>query len=105
MRNVRAMSRAAMFAALMALCAWIALPVPPVAFTMQTFALLLTLGNLPRAMAAAAVNLLPWGLFLFQYELFWKASFLWLSLYFAAAAYINTSILWKVFKPFYPEET
>ena len=68
-------------------------------------ALLLTLGNLPRAMAAAAVNLLPWGLFLFQYELFWKASFLWLSLYFAAAAYINTAILWKVFKPFYPEET
>ena len=68
-------------------------------------ALLLSLANLPRAAAAAAVNLLPLGLFLFQYELFLKVSFLWFALYFSAAAYLNTAIFWKVFKPFYPEET
>ena len=67
-------------------------------------ALLLSLANLPRSLAAAVVNLLPFGLFLFQYELFLKVSFLWVALYFSAAAYINTAIFWKVFKPFYPEE-
>ena len=35
-----------LFAALTAICAWISLPLPPVAFTMQTFAVLLTLGIL-----------------------------------------------------------
>ena len=68
-------------------------------------ALLLTLANLPRALAAAVINLLPLGLYLFQYELFLKVSFLWFALYFSAAAYMNAAILWKVFKPFYPAET
>lgn len=35
-----------LFAALTAVCAWIAVPIPPVAFTMQTFAVFLTLGVL-----------------------------------------------------------
>lgn len=35
-----------LFAALTAICAWIAVPIPPVAFTLQTFAVLLTLGLL-----------------------------------------------------------
>lgn len=67
-------------------------------------ALLLSFANLPRTIAATVINLLPLGLLLFQYELFIKVSFLWFALYFAAAAYMNTAILWKVFKPFYPEE-
>ena len=37
---------ASVFAALTAICAWLSIPIPPVAFTMQTFALLLTLGVL-----------------------------------------------------------
>ena len=35
-----------LFAAMIAVCAWLAVPVPPVAFTMQTFGVLLTLGVL-----------------------------------------------------------
>ena len=35
-----------LFAALTAVCAWIAVPLPGISFTMQTFAVLLTLGTL-----------------------------------------------------------
>ena len=35
-----------LFAALTAVCAWLSIPIPPVAFTLQTFGLLLTLGVL-----------------------------------------------------------
>ena len=35
-----------LFAALTAICAWIAIPLPAISFTMQTFAVLLTLGVL-----------------------------------------------------------
>ena len=37
---------ASLFAALTALCAWLSIPIPPMAFTLQTLAVLLTLGVL-----------------------------------------------------------
>ena len=37
---------ASLFAALTAVCAWISIPIPPVAFTLQTLGVLLTLGVL-----------------------------------------------------------
>ncbi len=40
------MVRASLFAGLMAVCAWLSVPVLDIAFTMQTFAVLLTLGLL-----------------------------------------------------------
>jgi biotin transport system substrate-specific component len=37
---------ASIFSALTAVCAWIAVPIPPVSFTLQTFAILMALGIL-----------------------------------------------------------
>ena len=63
-------------------------------------ALLLSIANLPRALAVTAINLLPAVLWIANYDMFTKISFLWLVLYFAAAAYMNTAILYPVFKPY-----
>lgn len=67
-------------------------------------ALLLSIGNLPRAFAVAAINLLPAALWIANYDLFLKVSFLWLSLYFAAAAYMNAAILYPIFKPYMAQQ-
>lgn len=40
------MVQCALFAALMAVCAWLSIPMPDIAFTMQTFGVFLTLGVL-----------------------------------------------------------
>lgn len=63
-------------------------------------ALHLSIGNLPLAIAVAAINLLPAVLWIANYDLFLKVSFLWLALYFAAAAYMNAALLYPVFKPY-----
>ena len=44
--NVRKMTLSSLFAALMVVCAWIAIPTPAVAVTMQTFGILMALGTL-----------------------------------------------------------
>lgn len=62
--------------------------------------LLLSISHLPRALAIAAINLLPAVLWIAYFDLFTKISFLWLALYFAAAAYMNTAMLYPVFKPY-----
>ena len=64
-------------------------------------ALLLSVSHLPRAIAVAAINLLPAVLWIVNFELFTRVSFLWLALYFAAAAYMNAGLLYNVFKPYW----
>ena len=46
MKNVRKMVLSSLFASLCAVCSWIAIPIPPVYITLQTLAVLLTLGTL-----------------------------------------------------------
>ena len=67
-------------------------------------AMLLCIGYLPRALVILMVNVLPFGLWALNYDLFLKVSFLWISLYFAAGAYFNANLLRKVFAPYIPEE-
>lgn len=56
MANTKNMALAALFAALTALCAWICIPVTAVAFTMQTFAIFLTLRMLGGKWGTAAIG-------------------------------------------------
>lgn len=51
------MVRCSLFAALTAVCAWIAVPLPGVSFTMQTFAVLLTLGTLGGRWGTVSIGL------------------------------------------------
>lgn len=55
--KVRNIALCALFAALMALCAWICIPMGDVAITMQTFALFLTLGVLGGKRGTIAVSI------------------------------------------------
>ena len=62
-------------------------------------ALLLSIANLPRTLVIAVINCFPWVLMVMNLYAFIQVSFLWLALYFAAAAYFNSRVLMKVFQP------
>lgn len=70
--------------------------------TIQTLknALILSISHLPKSLCILVINLLPAIVFFINGELFLQVSFLWVALYFAAAAYMNTGLLWHVFKPY-----
>ena len=63
-------------------------------------ALILSLSRLPRTICVLIINAVPLITWFFSPELFIQVSFLWMALFFAAAAYMNTGILWHVFKPY-----
>jgi len=55
--NVRNMARCALFAALLTICAWIAVPIGDIAVTMQTLGIFLTLGLLGGKRGTLAIFL------------------------------------------------
>lgn len=67
-------------------------------------ALFLSLGFLPRTLAASALNVLPFALLLLDTVFFLKAGFFWVFLYFSAAAFLNAKLLEKVFAPYREEK-
>lgn len=67
-------------------------------------ALLLSIAHLPRSLVLLVVNCFPWALMVLNLYAFIRLGFLWLVLYFAAAAYFNSRVLHKVFQP-YREQT
>lgn len=60
---------------------------------------LLSVANLPRTLIIAVINCFPWALMIVNLYAFIQLSFLWLALYFSAAAYVNSRVLGKVFDP------
>ena len=67
-------------------------------------ALALSLGYLPRTLAVTALNVFPFALLLFDVYLFLNAGFLWVFLWFSAAAFLNAKLLEKVFAPYREEK-
>ena len=61
--------------------------------------LLLSIANLPRTLVIAVINCFPWALMFMHLYTFIRIGFLWFALYFAAAAYLNSRVLMKVFDP------
>jgi len=62
-------------------------------------ALLLSVANLPRTLIITMINCFPWALMFMHLYTFIRIGFLWFALYFAAAAYLNSRVLMKVFDP------
>lgn len=67
----------------------------------------LSIGYLPRSLVITLINIFPFALLYLDPYLFFQTGMLWISLYFSAAAYINSMLLKKVFAPYMeePEET
>ena len=66
--------------------------------------LILSLSHIPQTLCLCGLNLLPWVLLAVKPDLLLDLSFLFVALYFSAAAYMNAALLWKVFKPYFPED-
>lgn len=67
-------------------------------------ALALSLGYLPRTLLITVLNIFPFVLMFTNLYLFYKVFYLWIVLYFSAAAYLNTLLLKKVFAPYMVSE-
>lgn len=63
-------------------------------------ALYLSVGYLPKTLLVVALNLLPFVLLYVRTLFFLQLGFIWVLVYFSAAAYLNAKILRKVFAPY-----
>lgn len=66
-------------------------------------ALALSLGYLPRSILIAALNIFPFAVLLCDVLLFFQTAFIWVAIYFSAAAYLNTILLKRVLCPYLTE--
>ena len=66
-------------------------------------ALFLSVGYLPRTIAITVLNVFPFALLLWNTLLFLECGFIWVFLYFAAAACLNAKLLEKVFTPYWEQ--
>ena len=66
-------------------------------------ALFLSVGYLPRTIAITVLNVFPFALLLKDMLMFLKCGFIWVFLYFAAAACLNAKLLEKVFTPYWEQ--
>lgn len=66
--------------------------------------LVIALGQLPRTLAVSLLWALPWIVLARMPLTFFNAAFIWIAVYFAAAAYFSSLLLRKVFAPFLPED-
>lgn len=69
----------------------------PVRITLKN-AIYCAIGYLPRSLVMAALNLLPWVVFLFQTTFWFQMGFIWAVIWFALAAYVNMRLIRKPFK-------
>lgn len=60
----------------------------------------LSIGYLPRSILITLINILPCILFFTNVYLFFQTAFIWVTIYFAAAAYLNSRILKRVLDPY-----
>lgn len=67
-------------------------------------ALLLSIGFFPRSILISVINIFPFALLLGDMLLFLQTGFIWVIVYFSAAAYINTLVLRPVFARYTPPE-
>ena len=67
-------------------------------------ALIFSVAYLPRTALIVVINVFPWALLLTNLPMFLQVGFIWIAIYFAAAAYINTRLLKKVFAPYMEQE-
>ena len=68
----------------------------PVKTTIKN-AILCGLGQFPRSIVMAVLNLLPWVVFLFLTSVFFQMGFIWISVWFGLVAYLNMMIIRKPF--------
>lgn len=76
------------------------------ATTRQTLknALLLSIAYCPRALLITAFYLFPPFLFYKNTMLFFETAFIWVTIYFSAAAYLASLLLKKVFAPYHTDD-
>lgn len=67
-------------------------------------ALVLGIAYLPRCLLMAAVNLLPFVLLFRDLYMFLYTGFIWIALYFSAAAYFNAKMMKKILRNFEDDE-